>query len=241
MKDLCCLLIAFIPFVSDAQITPVMETEGQSISDFAPKNWKVIRTASGDLNRDSIADAAIVIQEMDPKKIIIDHDGLGTDTLDTNPRILIILFKDATSNTFKLQEISRTFILNHYSPTMDDPFDGIMISNGILEIGFHLWYSVGSWYQTFLEYKFRFQKNGFSLIGAEFQETDRGTMEGLSRSFNFSTRKMSETKTKFENDEKGEQVEKTATEWKRLDIKEPKTLKTFLRPMTWTIQMDVTI
>ncbi len=224
----------------NGQNSPAIKTEGQSTDDFVPKHWKILQAATGDLNKDKVDDVALVIQEMDPNKIEI-NDGLGIDTLDTNPRILIILFKDTISNKFKLSGISRTFILNHYSPTMDDPFDGITISKGVLGIGFHFWYSAGSWYQTSLEYKFRFQKNDIFLIGAEFHEIDRGTTEGLKRSFNFSTKKMSETKITFENDPNGEQVEKSETEWKNLEIKELKTLKTLKRPLNWTVAPGVDI
>jgi hypothetical protein len=217
-----------------------IRSEGHTFEDFVPENWKIIRTTTGDLNKDGIEDAALVIQEMDPRKIQISN-GLGIDTLDTNPRIMMILFKDPKSNKFRLKETSKTFILNHYSPAMDDPFDGIIISKGILEIGFHFWYSTGSWYQTILEYKFRFQKNDFFLIGAEFREINRATTEGLKRSFNFSTKKMSETKTTFENDQNGEQVEKSRTDWRNLEIKELKTFKTLTSPLKWTVAPGVNI
>src|SRR5689334_16071442 len=94
------------------QNLPTIKTEGHSIEDFVPKHWKILQTATGDLNKDKVDDVALVIQEMDPKKIEI-SDGLGIDTLDTNPRILIILFRDTVANKFKLRETARTFILNH--------------------------------------------------------------------------------------------------------------------------------
>jgi hypothetical protein len=203
------------------QSNPIVKKQGLTVDEFVPKHWKILQKVTGDLNSDNYDDAALVIQEVNPKNVLI-NDGLGIDTLDTNPRMLLILFKDTVLNQFKLQEISKTFILNHYSPTMDDPFYGINISKGILEIGFRFWYSAGSWYMTFLDYKLRFQKNDFFLIGAEFEETHRGTMERTKRSFNFLTKKMSETKSEFEDkvDQNGEQIENTRTVWKKLDFRE---------------------
>jgi hypothetical protein len=240
MKYLGLWTFLLTTFLCNGQTQPTIKSEGKSIDDFVPNKWKIIKTATGDLNKDNVDDLALVIQETDFNKIVI-NDGMGIDTLDTNPRILIVLFKDTLANEFKLKAVSRTFILNHNSPTMDDPFDGIMISKGILGIGFHFWYSSGSWYQTSLEYKFRFQKNDIFLIGAEFHEIDRGTTEGLKRSFNFLTKKMSETKITFENDQNGEQVEKSETEWRNLEIKELKTFKTLTRPLKWTVAPGVDI
>ncbi len=81
------------------------------------------------------------------------------------------------------------------------------------------------------------------MIGAEFEETHRGTMEKTERSFNFQTKKMSETTLTFsdELDENGEQIEKVNTVWKKLSTKEMKTLKTLLRPLKWTVLPDVSI
>lgn len=240
MKYFGLLIYLLTTFLCNGQTAPRIKTEGHSIEDFVPKDWRMIATTRGDLNKDGIDDAALVIQEMDAEKIVI-NDGMGVDTLDTNPRILIILFNDPVSNKFKLKETSNTFILSHDSPTMDDPFSGIVISKGIVQIEFRFWFSAGSWYQTLLEYKFRYQKNDLFLIGAEFDETHRGTMENVQRSFNFSTKKMSETRTTIEKDKDGEEVEKSKTEWKNLEIKELKTLRTLTTPLQWTVAPGVDI
>jgi hypothetical protein len=122
---------------------------------------------------------------------------------------------------------------------MDDPFNGITISKGILGIGFRFWYNAGSWYVTTVEYKFLLQKNEFTLIGAEFNEMHRGTMEVTQRSFNFLTKRMSETKTTYSDKEVSEDTQKVTTEWKNLNFKELKTLKTLTVPLQWTVFPDV--
>ncbi|MBI3221381.1 MAG: hypothetical protein HYZ44_17855 [Bacteroidetes bacterium] len=234
MRQIGLLTLLIVTFVCRGQEIVTIKTEGQSIEEFVPKNWQIIRTAQGDLNKDNVEDAALVIQEMNPNNINVSSEY--RDTLDSNPRILIVLLNDTATDKFRLIGVSRTFILSHQSRTMEDPFKGITISKGILEIGFYFWYSAGSWFMTTLEYKFRFQKNELTLIGAEFDQTDRGTMERIQRSFNFLTKKMSET---ISNEAVEDQ--KALTKWKNLDFKEFKTLRTLTRPLQWTILPNVDI
>jgi hypothetical protein len=233
-------LLSLMTLLSIGQNVPIVVKEGAAIEQFVPENWRIIQEAVGDLNKDIYEDAAFVIQEMDPKRIET-RNGNVVDTLDTNPRILIIAFRDPVSKAFKLKEVSRTFILNHQSFNMDDPFDGIAILEGVLSVRFHLWYNMGSWFSTVLDYKFRYQQNDFYLIGAEFDETHRGTSEVVKRSFNFSTKKMRETRITLENTPNGESIEKEKIEWKGLDVKELKTFKTLATPLAWMVAPGVQI
>ena len=50
---------------------------------------------------------------------------------------------------------------------MNDPYQEMAIKNGVLEIKFHLFYNMGSWYVTNSAYKFRYQQHQFVLIGAD--------------------------------------------------------------------------
>jgi hypothetical protein len=233
-------LLSLMTLLSIGQNVPIVVKEGAAIEQFVPENWRIIQEAVGDLNKDIYEDAAFVIQEMDPKRIET-RNGNVVDTLDTNPRILIIAFRDPVSKAFKLKEVSRTFILNHQSFNMDDPFDGIAILEGVLSVRFHLWYNMGSWFSTVLDYKFRYQQNDFYLIGAEFDETHRGTSEVVKRSFNFSTKKMRETRITLENTPNGESIEKEKIEGKGLDVKELKTFKTLATPLAWMVAPGVQI
>jgi len=79
------------------------------------------------------------------------------------------------------------------------------------------------------------------LIGAEFDQIHRASMEGLKRSFNFLTKKMSETRSTFEDDQSGEQVEKVDTKWINLNFNELKTLKTLTAPLRWEVAPGVGI
>ena len=198
------------------------------ISDFIPTGWKILDSVKDDLNKDYIDDAAIILQHRD-SVTIVNADG---DTTLTQPRILLILFKNTVSNKFELTEQSNTFILKHDNPAMDDPYQGLAINKGVLEISFNLFYNMGSWYITNAIYKFRYQEEQFVLIGVDNSSFHRATHDYENFSYNFLTKKRTLTKG---NDNDG----KEKTTWKALKIVTLKTLKTFTEPFSWEVEKDV--
>src|SRR4051812_39437400 len=72
---------------------PNLPKSAKSINDFVPKDWETVGKAQGDLNGDKIEDSALVIKA-NLSKFLNKNDGLGSHPFDTNPRILVILFKD---------------------------------------------------------------------------------------------------------------------------------------------------
>ena len=182
----------------------------------------MLDSASGDLNRDGKADIAMVIQHEDS---VLSVNGFG-DTVLTNPRILLVLFRDKDQKGYTLAEQNNSFILNHDDPIMDDPFEEIGIKKGVLELRFRLFYSMGSWYVNVAIYKFRYQANSFALIGAEKLSFHRATHEFEEYSYNFLTKKRVVSKG---NDMKG--TRKTIKE--SFALPELKTLQTFEKPFTW--------
>ena len=168
-----------------------------------------------------------MIQSTDSTKIE-SNEGLGTDTIDLNPRILAIYFRNNTSRRFEKHMQSNEFIIQRDSPTMDEPFEGVEISkNRTLKIGFHLWYSAGSWTMSNHTYIFRFQHHRFELIGYDSHESHRGTGETTEYSINFSTRKMKITRGNFSEDTP------QSAEWKAFELEELKTFDSLKRPFEW--------
>ncbi len=200
---------------------PVIASEGKSVADFIPKGWAVLDSSSGDLNKDKIDDVAMVLQYIDSVAFVNEFD-----TTVARPRMLIVLFKQG--GAWRLAEQSNTFILMNDNPSMDEPLASISAGGNVLSVRFHLWYSMGSWYVTDTEYKFRYSGNGFELIGAENSSFHRATHDYENLSYNFLTKKYSIT---IGNDESG----KAKTKWYKLPEGKLKTLKELEKPYEWNI------
>ncbi|UII28298.1 hypothetical protein LVD15_07685 [Fulvivirga maritima] len=220
-------------FYASAQTgIPELKQKGNDLSDLTFKEWKIIAEAKGDLNKDGIEDLAFVIQNTDDKNLQL-NDGLGVDTVDLNPRVLGIYFGQS-DGSYQKQLQSNEFIILRDSPTMDEPFDGILIDkNGVLQIDFHFWYSAGSWYMSNHQYKFRYQNQRFELIGYESDETHRATMNSTNYSINFSTRKMSIATITYNEDTDEEEESKV---WKSFELEKLPSIKSLKKPFEWKFQ-----
>ena len=75
---------------------PVVNQSGKSIDDLFPTGWTILNTATGDLNRDKLSDVVMILQHKDSVSIV--KPGNSEDTVLTQPRILVILFKDSSGN-----------------------------------------------------------------------------------------------------------------------------------------------
>jgi hypothetical protein len=201
----------------------ILPNNGETLENLIPNNWKLLDSTSGDLNKDGISDLVFAIQKTDRKNIEL-NDGLGTDTVDLNPRILAIYFGTKTEG-FNKKIVSEHFIILRDSPTMDEPFEGFSINkNGILDINFRFWFSAGSWSMSNHKYRFRFQNNEFVLIGYDSNEAHRASGETTDYSINFLTKKMKISKGNFSNDEA------ESVEWKKFHLENPLTLKSIKKP-----------
>ena len=171
----------------------ILSDNGETLENIIPNNWKLLDSTSGDLNQDGVSDLVFAIQKTDRNNIEL-NDGLGTDTIDLNPRILAIYF-GSKSGGFNKKLVSEHFIILRDSPTMDEPFEGFNINKkGILDINYRFWYSAGSWSMSNHKYRFRFQNNEFVLIGYDSNEAHRASGETTDYSINFLTKKMKITK-----------------------------------------------
>lgn len=209
---------------------PIVNQSGQSIEDFVPIGWTILNNVTGDLNRDKLTDVVIILQHKD--SVLLAKSDDIEDTVLTQPRILIVLFRTSSGNNFYLVEQNNSFILSHDNPTMDDPYQGVKIYKGFLQIDFHLFYNMGSWYTTSSSYKFRYQDKQFILIGADYSSIHRATLDFEDYSYNFLTKRRSLTKG---NDKK--RTKKVY--WKTLNIQIPKTLATFNMPYSWEVETDI--
>ena len=212
---------------------PIIKPTGHSITEFIPPGWIALDSAIGDLNNDKLADLALIIQSKDSVTITKSQDG-SLDTVITQPRILLIAFKATIDDQYFLVEQNNSFILNHDDPIMDDPYQTLEINNRILQIGFHIWQSMGSYTVTNTKYKFRYQSKEFVLVGADDNSYSRSTGEIDDYSYNFLAKKVKISS----GDNISGDSEKRKVKWKSIDIKKLKTLKTFKQPYTWEVMPD---
>ena len=210
--------------------------KANKVEDFIPKGWKSVVFKKGDLNKDKIDDAVLIIEKNDPKNLKKNEESYQTSPENHNPRIILVLFKDKNSKYALVAKNDKGFIIspgeayesglqNLESPDFDNDLSkSITIKNNTLRIF------------TFAEltrsssssiYIFRYQNNRFELIGLENQNVfgNAEYMDTYNYSFNFSTKKLKiyNLREKLEsNVKKEEKIEK------KLNIKESYVLDTML-------------
>jgi hypothetical protein len=147
---------------------------------FAPRGWKLEKRISGDLNRDKIADAALILVE----------NGLNRDA-NGNPaarkRALLVVLKEGKG--FRRAGFNASLLLGTrdggaFYGGVETPV-GVSIKKGVLLIE----QEFGSREVTEITHRFRYNARAkrFHLIGAELRERDRLTGGGRFVSTNYLT------------------------------------------------------
>lgn len=163
---------------------------------WAPNGWKTLSAATGDLNRDGVDDAALVVEEINSVNLRTNKARLGAEIFNLNPRRLIVLIN--TSNGYK-QIFSRDNLLptehDEGDPCLVDPLaDGwISISHGTLIIKLQYWQSCGGWGSINNKFTFRLDNNRFRLTGFDSFDYYRNTGEEFQVSINYLTGKKKNT------------------------------------------------
>jgi hypothetical protein len=146
------LSFAFIVYGQDNQPGPK--------ASFIPKDWKVIQEAYGDLNKDSIDDAALAIE----------YTG-EQEADDERPRSLIILFQDKSHRYTQATRADHILLGSESGGTLGDPFSSMEIKRNVLRIDFE----GGSREKWTTTHRYRYNKdNYFSVIGATYSLEDMG-------------------------------------------------------------------
>jgi hypothetical protein len=206
---------------------PAINKAANKLDELVPSGWGIIDSATGDMNKDGLADAAIVLQYKDSVSMK-NEDG---HTVRTHPRILAIAFQKS-SGGYELLQQSNTFIKKDDNPAMEDPFVDVAINKGVLDIRFRQFATIGSWYVTNFSYKFRYQQGELTLIGADRNSFHRSSHDYDNYSYNFLTKKRERVEG---NDNEG----KPKKTLKAIALPELKTLKTFTTPFSWEVETDI--
>ena len=232
MKLFTVLILALTSSVAHAQTFhyPVIKSNAPRLTDFVPAGWEIFNQATGDLNKDGLVDAALVLEKSTGNG---KAHGQGSTDLGP-PRMLVVLLKSPTNKGYAVSVQSNSFIPSHDDPETDDPFAGLAIARGVLKIGFQYNRSDSHDDISTSAYKFRYDGHQFVLIGADIDITGRMSFTFQKFSYNFLNRK-----GVFTTGPLGDEADETLTKTVRLPA--PKTLTTFTKPGTWLISEDFSL
>ncbi|MDX2044750.1 MAG: hypothetical protein SF097_26300 [Acidobacteriota bacterium] len=178
---LAFLLFVFL-FQTGAQFDAVkLPQTVVAVREFVPAGWTVEAEVGGDLNRDSIADLAVVLVEEMPA-------NADKENPPERQRALLILFKTADGK-FKRAALAEKVLLctrcggAFYG--MAETSTHVEIKNGVLIV----WQDYGSREITKETYRFRHDPdlNRFVFIGVDLESYDRANGQTLKESTNFLT------------------------------------------------------
>lgn len=167
---------------------PQVPAQGNAVGDFVAPGWRVEAQTQGDLNQDGVADIALILHGTDRAKILRNED-LGESELDTNPRVLVVLW-GRQGGGYTLALLNHKLIPRHINPMQDDVFDGTVeggleIERGSLRLGLGVFYNAGSWEMSNITLRFRWQQGQWQLIGYDRNTTRRNTGDTDALSINY--------------------------------------------------------
>jgi hypothetical protein len=170
---------------------PKLVQRASSLAGFVPRGWVVEQIKRTDLNGDGRTDAVFVLHGNDPRNILENKVELGAPRLNTNPRMVAVVF--ARAGGFDLIAQNHNLIPRYDSPNMDDPFNEISLKNGKFRVEIGFWASAGSWMTSTTSFLFRFQDGCVRLIGYDRHELGRNTGDTTDISVNYLTGKVKKT------------------------------------------------
>lgn len=144
---------------------------------WVPPGWKLLQSATGDLDRDRRADAVLVLEADDATRRIA-NDGLGPPVLNLNPRRLTVLLQRPQGYVVAHTD-DETVPPAHSrdEPCLADPVQGdaVAVRRGLLVIRTQDWSSCGSYGVATDERKYRHEAGRFRLIGLDHRELMRSS------------------------------------------------------------------
>lgn len=205
--------LAFGPAAATGQLSnipevryPLLTASAGNAEGFVPAGWRLEQQVQGDLNGDGRADIAFVVRMADPANLVR-HDILGENPLDTNPRILGIVFA-GPGDGYRLAAQARTLIPRREIPVQTDPLDpedhGLEIARGTLKLRLSRFMSAGGWGAGSTSFTLRWQGGAFRLIGFDYSNVQRNTGCMTAFSLNYLTRRVRLNAGYIDSDEEGE-------------------------------------
>jgi hypothetical protein len=204
MKHIIVLLSFFVLF-SNAESQTLT---AKNIVEFVPDGYKVFEEIHGDLNKDGISDAVLIIKAADKDGFV--KDEYSGKIIDRNRKGIVIALKKGDFYELVLRKLSLFSSENEDGGVYYLPELGYEITKGNLI--FH--YAHGRY--GYWQYIFRYQNNDFELIGYD-GESSRGPVLLKGYSINFLTQKIiiRENQNEHANDGEDEIIK---TVWRNFKI-----------------------
>jgi hypothetical protein len=195
---------------------PVLLARAASVKEFVPRGWVLERQAQGDLNGDGRPDRVFVLRQRDRRNIMPNADGIGMPALDTNPRMLAVVYADELGG-FRLVLQDHRLIPRHVDAIIIDPFANVAIQRGSIKVSLEFFASMGT-YDTFTrDFLLRSESDCWRLIGLEDRYRHRGSGHTLDRSVNYLTGRM---KVTSESGDQHPGASPSGTWWEELERSE---------------------
>jgi hypothetical protein len=148
-------VIALFSISSSAQINPATKN-------FIPEGWKLLQQADGDLNKDAVPDAVLLIEE------------IAADASGAHARSLLVLLRNQNQQyDLAVQAEKAVPPAGASIGAKIDPTKGVRIEKGILLTNFTAQTEAGE--KLDVTYTYRYQNNDFYLVGA-IQKGISGTL-----------------------------------------------------------------
>lgn len=208
---------------------PVLKKTGANAEAFLPQGWHVRTKTTGDLNKDGLADLAVLIEADSLVKSLKEWEN------DQQPRILFAAFRQPDGQYSLAVQSNESILLANEGGVFGDPFDALEINRGSIVVRFY----GGSSDRWSYVYRWRYQNKDWFLIGATYTESSTHHGNFKVHDFNLLTGGAERTVGKVYENEKGNSEELTKTPFKFKKIPLPK-LKTF-KPMQLKIHQDIYI
>ncbi len=227
------MFFAQISFAQKSFVFPKVKPVGNSIEQLTPNNWTVIETTNGDLNHDGIEDLAIIFES---DKITDETRTYGDNNSEIiketqKPRILVIFFKDKSTNNYHLSVQNNDFILRaEEGGKLGDPLNQI----GIKDQQLYLRFQGGAEWRWELGYTFKFENNDWFLMSAVNLYFNQNNGDMTERIYDFKTRELFTT---FGNLHRRDIANRKTSEV--LYFSQLRTFKTFKKPWAWEIMPNV--
>ena len=172
-----------------------LQKQGRGVEDLVPKGWEHTE-ATGDLNKDGIADLVVVATPDFKENTKTRDDGY---VYNFNQPLLAVYFGTAEGKMQLWRQYDQVI------PARQDEYVSIDASleiteKGVLRISLETFASMGGWGTENSNFSYRYQDGDFYLIGKEYHNMSRNTGDMETTSENYLTwRRQVVTENAFED------------------------------------------